>query len=77
MSSLLVGVFSDLIVHHHTVNQTLSQQARVLLPQLQRAQPAQVLALKRKTQTPVSVSRRVSLLNDVDPHAAECTQTWK
>ncbi len=42
---LLVGVSSDLIIHHHTVNQTLGQQARVLLSQLQSAQPAQVLAL--------------------------------
>lgn len=42
----LVGVPGDLIVNHHAVNQTLGQQARVLLPQLQRAQSAQVLALK-------------------------------
>lgn len=48
---LLVGVSSDLIVHHHTVNQTLGQQAGVLLSQLQGAQPAQVLALKQKAQT--------------------------
>lgn len=46
MRVLLVGVSSDLIIHHHTVYQTLGQQARVLLSQLQSAQPAQVLALK-------------------------------
>lgn len=50
MRVLLVGVSSDLIIHHHTVNQTLGQQARVLLSQLQSAQPAQVLALKRNAQ---------------------------
>lgn len=44
--SSLVGVSGDLIVNHHTVHQTLGQQARVLLAQLQRAQAAQVLALK-------------------------------
>lgn len=42
----LVGVSGDLIVNHHTVHQTLGQQARVLLAQLQRAQAAQVLALE-------------------------------
>lgn len=42
----LVGVSSDLVVNHHAVYETLGQQARVLLPQLQRAQAAQVLALK-------------------------------
>lgn len=36
----------DLIVNHHAVNQTLGQQARVFLTQLQRTQSAQVLALK-------------------------------
>lgn len=45
----LVGVSSDLIIHHHTVYQTLGQQARVLRSQLQSAQPAQVLALKWST----------------------------
>lgn len=42
----LVGVSGDLIVNHHAVYQTLGQQAGVLLAQLQRAQAAQVLALK-------------------------------
>lgn len=42
----LVDVPGDFIVHHHTVYQTLGQQAGVLLSQLQSAQPAQVLALK-------------------------------
>lgn len=42
----LVGVSGDLVVNHHTVYQTLGQQAGVLLAQLQRAQAAQVLALK-------------------------------
>lgn len=49
---LLVGVSGDLIIDHHTVDQTLGQQARVLLSQLQRAQPAQVLALKAKHKAP-------------------------
>lgn len=42
----LVGVSGDLVVNHHTVDQTLGQQAGVLLAQLQRAQAAQVLALE-------------------------------
>lgn len=41
-----VGVSRDLVVNHHTVHQTLGQQAGVLLTQLQRAQAAQVLALQ-------------------------------
>lgn len=45
MCLLPVGVSSDLIVHNYTVHQTLSQQARVLLAQLQGAQSAQVLTL--------------------------------
>lgn len=35
--ALLVRVSSDLIVHHHTVDQTLGQQAGVLLSELQSA----------------------------------------
>lgn len=42
---------SDLIIHHHTVDQTLGQQAGVVGSQLQRAQPAQVLALKQSKKT--------------------------
>lgn len=48
---LLVGVSSDLIIHHDTVNQTLGQQARVVGSELQGAQPAQVLALRRSMKT--------------------------
>lgn len=47
---LLVGVSSDLVVHHDTVDETLGQQARVLLTQLQSAEPAQVFALEEKAQ---------------------------
>lgn len=54
----LVGVSGDLIVDHHTVYQTLGQQAGVLLAQLQRAQAAQVPALKSDSQQLRRISGR-------------------
>lgn len=74
---LLVGVPCNLIVHHHTVNETLGQQARVLLSQLQSAQPAQVLALKSKPQITVRVALCVCVSIGCDVTTEGWIPTWK